>query len=103
VKYLRELLGFTCKIVFYFIKLLFVDIIFITINDLLVLVSTCIGHLQVIVRSNENFGSYINYLATVGDVMCVLDSLPFQRVFFSFDFLVWCNYCVKIGFLVMAT
>jgi len=33
-----------------------VNVMFITINDFTIHVSTSIGHLQVIVRSNEGFG-----------------------------------------------
>ena len=79
MRYLTEVLFVTRTTVFYFIILLFVNIIFIIVNDLLVRhVSNCIDHLQVIVRRNDGFGCFFNYLATVGDVVCVLDYFVFS-------------------------
>ena len=80
---------------FYFIILLFVNVIFITITDLPVRVSTCVGHLRVIVSRNEGFGCL--YVLIGNCWLCdVCIGLPclFNGCFFSFHFLGLCNYCL---------
>jgi len=69
--------------------ILFVGVIIIIINYILVPhVSTCIGHLQVIVNRNEVMVVYSMYMTAVGDVVCV----PYWVACSEIVFLYWCSF-----------
>ena len=69
--------------------ILFVGVIIIIINYILVPhVSTCIGHVQVIVNRNEVMVVYSMYMTAVGDVVCV----PYWVACSEIVFLYWCSF-----------
>jgi hypothetical protein len=61
---------------------LYVNMIIIKINVLVRRISTCVGHLQVIVKRNELLVVYSIYMTPVGDVVCVLDCVASSQTAF---------------------
>lgn len=96
-----EVMFLTCTTVFLLYRITMAKII-IAIKDPQVHVSTCIGHLQVIVKHNEVLVIYLMYMTAVGAVVFVVDCVACSvSVFLGLCF--WLSVIVlsKIGILMM--